>query len=216
MNKSELLPQFCNLLDPIILEDGYRYLKSHEKYQKKLKGLRLWLLPNITYWASSKYCMVSPRLSVHVDAIEDVLSSHRGLKVDRHFPTLTILSDNLKDPKYWTINNDHDLSHQSNDILNAVKSSYLPLLDSWSSPKEVALSTIKNEQQVFHSELHRLCVLFAYIAAFNDSEAISKVVQSVDFDSISRSRNQQDPYYRGILASMRSEVPEIGEIGIDI
>ena len=216
MNKSELTPKVRNLFDSVLLNDGYRYLKSYEKYQKKLKDLRLWFYPEVTYWPSSSYCTVCPRLSVHVDAIEDILSSHKNIKLDRHFPTLTILSSNLNGAKSWAVTNDQDLFQQSDEILEVINSICLPVLESWSSAKQVAITALHNDKMFFHSELHRLCVLFAYVAAFNDSDILPQVVQSVDLDSISRSRNQQDPYYRGILASMRSDVPEIGEVGIDL
>ncbi len=216
MNKSELLPIICDRLDPLLVGNGYRYLKGREKYEKKVDGVRVWLEPNVTYWASSDYCMVSPRMSVHVDAVEDVMAKHESRKLDRHTPTVTILSDNLEGAKFWTISSPEDFRSQADEIEKVIKSVCLPLLENWSDHHKLAIAIIKNGPAVIHSELHRLTVLFAYVCAFRDPEMLSAVIQSVDLVSVDRSRSQLDPHYRQVLKSMKTDVPEIGTIGVDL
>lgn len=216
MNKTELLPEICRLLDPVFLEEGYQYLKSQEKYQKKQQGVRLWFDPNITYWPSSNYCMVSPRISVHLDELEDYFSLYSGQKVDRHSPTLTLLSDNLENAKLWSISSSQELHENSDEIISTIKAVFLPLLETWSNPQGVASAAIENRKSLFLSELHRLTKLFAYYGAYSDSKILRSTLESVDLESIARSRMQLDAYYLEILRGMKLNIPMIGEIGIDL
>ncbi|MCE2029462.1 hypothetical protein [Sessilibacter corallicola] len=216
MNKSEILPEIHKILDPLLFEEGYRYLKSQEKYQKKEQGVRLCLDPNITYWPNSNYCMVSPRISVHVDAIEDYYALHSGQNVDRHSPTLTLLCDNIEGAQYWSISSRHELHEVTDEIVITIKTVLLPLLESWSNPKKVAIEGLNNRKSLFFSELHRLTTLFAYCGVYNDIEMLKSTIESVNLERVSCSRMQLDPHYLEILRSMKSDIPLIGDIGIDL
>ena len=211
MNKSTLVPILCELLDSLLKRYGYRYLKTKESYQKKAGSVRLWLMPNVTYWASSDYCMISPRMCVHVDAVEDVLAKHASRPVDRHFGHISILSDNLEDAKFWSIRSLEEFQQQSSEIEQVIENVCVPILDGWSDHYSVAVAAIRNEHDSFQSELHRLSVLFGYLCAYPGTELKTDIIKSIDLDSIASSRYQLDPYYRGILASIADAVPEIRE-----
>ena len=216
MNKSELFPLICERLTPLLSSNGYKFLKSREKFQKTGHGVRIWIEPNVTYWASSDYCMVSPRMSAHIDALENVLAKHEKKKVDRHSSTVSIISDNLPGAKFWTITSLDDFNGQVSEIEHIIKYVCIPLLENWSEHRILAANMIENEPELFHSELHRLTTLFAYACAFRDDEIKSAIIQSVDLESIKRSQCQIDPYYRQVLKSMETDIPEIGEIGVDL
>ena len=216
MKKAVLLPLVCDLLNAPLTAQGYRFLKSQERYLKSVEGVRVWFEPNVTYWPSSDCCMLSPRMSAHVDAVEDLIAKHETRNADRHSPTFTVPSDNLEGAKFWSISSVVEFESFADEIVDVVSNVCLPILNNWSDRERLATSVIANHPNMFHSELHRLTVLFAYLGDYESDEMQSQMLKSIDLESIARSRCQLDPTYRQLLKSMIPDIPLIAEAGIDL
>lgn len=212
MNKSETIVLLIPYLESLLVQLGYRYLKSHEKFICRCEDGKKWIVANVTYWPSSNYCMFSPRMGVHFDRLEKFKSQYLGDKPDPHCPTLHMLSDNMEGGGFWSFHSTQDLEDYKSEIENKMTNLYLPYVDKLSSIANAASMVLDRSYDNFMNEYDRLIFLFSYVGAYHATEIVERTVES--FDPSRKSKNQMVPYHKQQLQMLKAGVPEIGMIDI--